>query len=80
MFTDEQLIKMAQKHMAEFPTCSRASLRRRCHSSYERLQRFADMGYFKMPVKCPKGKAHLFKQDDVWRKFKLWGSPEGKKK
>lgn len=26
------------------------------------------------------GKAHLYKRDDTWRKFKLWGSPTGGKK
>lgn len=76
MLSDEQLIKKASEYMAKNPYCSRAALRTVCQSSYERLQKFADLGHFKMPLKCPKGKAHLYKQDDRWRKFRLFGSPE----
>jgi len=45
-----------------------------CQSSYGRLEKLS-VGNFKMPLKCPKGKNHLYKQNDVWRKFRLWGSP-----
>ena len=76
-FTDDQIIVLAKKHMTEFPHCSRASLRARCHTSYERLERLSPNN-FRLPLKCPKNKAHLFKKDDKWRKFKLWGSPTSK--
>lgn len=75
MLTDEQIIQKAQEYLAKHPHCSRAALITVCQSSYGRLQKLADVGHFKMPIKCPKGKAHLFKKDDRWRKFRLWGSP-----
>lgn len=74
ILTDEQIIKKAQEYMTKHPNCSRAALRMVCQSSYGRLEKLS-VGNFKMPLKCPKGKAHLYKIDDRWRKFKLWGSP-----
>jgi hypothetical protein len=39
------------------------------------LEKLANQGHFKMPIKCPKNKAYLYKKDDRWRKFRLNGSP-----
>lgn len=78
--TDQQIIEKARDFMAKNPNCSRAALRTVCQSSYERLEKLSVAGAFKMPIKCPKGKAHLYKQDDHWRKFRLWGSPTNNKR
>ena len=78
--TDEYIVAKAKEFLAKNPNCSRAALRTVCETSYERLERLAQDGSFKMPVKCPKGKAHVFKKDDTWRKFRLWGSPTTPKK
>ena len=73
--SDEYIINKAKDFISKNPNCSRAAVRTVCESSYERLERLAKEGHFKMPVKCPKGKAHVFKKDDKWRKFRLYGSP-----
>jgi hypothetical protein len=75
MNTDSYIIQKAQSFLAKNPNCSRAALRTVCESSYERLEKLANQGHFKMPIKCPKNKAYLYKKDDRWRKFRLNGSP-----
>lgn len=73
--TDEYIIKKAKDFIDKNPNCSRAAVRTVCETSYDRLDKLAKQGHFVMPIKCPKGKYYLYKKDDIWRKFRLKGSP-----
>jgi hypothetical protein len=79
ILTDEEIIKRAKEFMATHKYTNKAQLRRVCNTSTDRLKRLEKEGHFVLPLNIPRGAACLVKKDDVWRKFKLRGSPLGGK-
>ena len=75
----EVLVKMVNDLLAEKPRATRADIRRITGASDGRLKTLANEGYFVLPAPVPKSKRHLYSNQSEWRKFRLFGSMEGKK-
>lgn len=73
--TDAELVEIVLNYMAKNKYATQTDLKRATGSSTERLKKLADAGYYVWPNKIPRGKCHLFSNQNNWRKFRLYGSP-----
>lgn len=76
ILSDEEVIKrvalMWEQH--KYPT--RNMMRKQIGCSEKRFEDLAKAGLIKYPARVPKGKCHLFSNQNKWRAFKLKGSPK----
>ena len=77
--TTEVLVKLIEDLFAANPKATRADIRRVTGASSGRLKTLADEGRFVWPAPVPKSRRHLYSNQNEWRKFRLYGSLEGKK-
>ena len=81
MLNDTELAMACLKVMETNSQVSRNVLRKTLHTSNERLQRLESIGLIKLPPKTPKNAcSNFFKKKNHWRGFKLFGSPDSKRK
>lgn len=71
VFTDEQIVEIANRIIANNKYVSRGLLRRAACTSEPRLLKLEAQGLIKLPPKVPKGAAHFFHREKIWRKFTI---------
>jgi hypothetical protein len=76
MLSDEEVIKRVEAIWATNPYPTRNLMRKKIGCSEQRFEALAARGLIKYPARVPKGKCHLFSNQNKWRAFKLKGSPK----
>lgn len=76
MLSDEEVVRLVAEAWEKNPYVTRNILRKTIGCSEQRFEKLAKLGLIKYPARVPKGKCHLFSNQNKWRSFKLKGSPK----